>query len=199
MASYIQASLPVPFVGDPGTVIGLRALLEEAYGKDAVSGFTKLQVLYETSPGYTPYSYWNPKDPSATTILRNGKTLEAGRSSTIRDEDSLDAYALQAGNLIYANVIVAVKTAAGNFQNLRLQTVPGELAGDDAFDGGEGANRMVGGAGNDRLIGGKGADNLTGGAGADRFVFETQSGRDRIDDFHQAQGDRIDLSGRPMR
>lgn len=135
MIKYIQASLPVPFVGDPGTVIGLRALLEQAYGKEAVSEFTKLEVYYADVADYTPYSYWDPENPSATTILRNGRALEADRSYTISSQDQIDAYSLSAGNLIFANVEIAIKTAAGNYQNLRLQTVPEELKADHAFDG----------------------------------------------------------------
>ncbi|MCJ2128571.1 calcium-binding protein [Methylobacterium sp. E-045] len=135
MITYTPASLPVPFFGDPGATIGLRALLEQAYGKEAVSEFTKLQISYATTPGYTPFSYWNPDAPSATTVLRHGKVLEADKTYTIFNQSQLDDYSLKAGNLIYANVDIAVKTAAGQYQDLRLQTVPGELKGQDAYDG----------------------------------------------------------------
>ncbi|WP_311274896.1 calcium-binding protein [Methylobacterium sp. WCS2018Hpa-22] len=135
MITYTPASLPVPFFGNPGATIGLRALLEQAYGKEAVAEFTKLQISYATTPGYTPFSYWNPDIPSATTVLRNGKTLEDDKTYTIFNQTQLDDYSLKAGNLIFANVEIAVKTGAGQYQNLRLQTVPGELKGQDAHDG----------------------------------------------------------------
>ena len=68
-------------------------------------------------------------------------------------------------------------------------------------DGSAGAEWIVGLGGNDRLVGHEGADVLTGGAGADIFVYLTRddSGttiatEDRITDFSQADGDRIDLS-----
>jgi serralysin len=81
--------------------------------------------------------------------------------------------------------------------------------GNDLGDGGDGSDSIYGGAGNDTIFGGAGADRLGGGVGkdvlkgdggADRFVFVGPSdsttgiaGRDRIDDFRRAQGDRIDL------
>jgi serralysin len=69
-------------------------------------------------------------------------------------------------------------------------------AGDDTLSGGAGNDRIDGGAGNDAISGGAGRDVLVGGVGADRFVFADLSdrGRDRIEDFDAAQGDRIDVS-----
>jgi Ca2+-binding RTX toxin-like protein len=73
--------------------------------------------------------------------------------------------------------------------------------GDDRLIGGAGADRLHGGGGDDVLIGGFGTDRLSGGGGADLFVFRLTEGsepgaalRDRIGDFSQAEGDRIDLS-----
>ena len=68
------------------------------------------------------------------------------------------------------------------------------------IQGNRGANILDGRDGADVLIGGGGRDQLTGGTGADTFRFgEGDTGRttaaaDRILDFSQAQGDRIDLS-----
>lgn len=75
--------------------------------------------------------------------------------------------------------------------------------------GNAGANRLLGEGGNDELRGGAGSDWIEGGAGrdkmfgggdADTFVFRdgdfaglTKSSCDTINDFRQAQGDRIDL------
>lgn len=80
------------------------------------------------------------------------------------------------------------------------------IYGNDAnntLEGGDGADRIVGGAGNDTIIGDSDRDATTGGAGADTFVFRTvddfdmglgaQYG-DKINDFSQAEGDRVDLS-----
>ena len=63
---------------------------------------------------------------------------------------------------------------------------------DDQLRGGQGADRLSGGLGNDRLVGGQGNDELNGGEGADTFVFTSQSGHDRIEDFET--GDRISLA-----
>lgn len=91
-------------------------------------------------------------------------------------------------------------------------------AGSDRLEGGNGADLLYGGADNDgvlgdagndtlygeagidTLIGGTGADQLFGGLGADTFLFQTGdtgttiATADRIRDFAQAQGDRIDLA-----
>lgn len=73
-------------------------------------------------------------------------------------------------------------------------------AGDDRLEGGLDKDIIEGGGGDDLIIGGEQRDTMTGGAGADRFRFdalEDFSGEaqfaDRIVDFSQAQGDRIDL------
>jgi serralysin len=57
-----------------------------------------------------------------------------------------------------------------------------------------GKDYLYGGDANDILNGGKGRDFLWGDAGADMFTFSVKSGRDDIQDFSSAQGDRIDLS-----
>jgi Ca2+-binding RTX toxin-like protein len=75
-------------------------------------------------------------------------------------------------------------------------------AGADMLSGGDGADYLDGNAGDDTLEGGAGFDELRGGAGADRFVFAavadappvTTTRLDRIVDFNQAEGDRIDFS-----
>ncbi|MBV1916948.1 MAG: M10 family metallopeptidase C-terminal domain-containing protein [Sphingomonadaceae bacterium] len=66
---------------------------------------------------------------------------------------------------------------------------------------GSGEDTLLGGDGNDLLDGGPGRDLLIGGAGADLFVFAdgdfagiSASTSDRIEDFSQSEGDRIDLS-----
>ena len=75
--------------------------------------------------------------------------------------------------------------------------------GQDRLVGGAGADVLDGGTGNDILIGGLGRDVLTGGFGADVFRFlstddlpapHDRIGPERITDFSQAQGDKIDLS-----
>lgn len=55
-------------------------------------------------------------------------------------------------------------------------------AGDDKLVGGAGDDRLYGGDGNDVLTGQTGNDLLDGGAGDDTYVFDAQSGQDRIVD-----------------
>jgi len=64
--------------------------------------------------------------------------------------------------------------------------------GNDTLYGGRDDDMLFGDGGNDILVGGLGANTLTGGAGADTFVMNA-AGRDTILDFHQSEGDRIDL------
>ncbi|WP_340588073.1 calcium-binding protein [Erythrobacter alti] len=72
---------------------------------------------------------------------------------------------------------------------------------DDMLEGRAGADKLFGGLGNDILIGGADRDALEGGAGADMFVFDDGDfaglrahNADRITDFKDYQGDKIDLS-----
>lgn len=74
--------------------------------------------------------------------------------------------------------------------------------GNDTLSGQSGFNRLNGDAGNDLILGGinqdfinggTGNDILTGGLGADRFIFESNHGSDRINDYTDGT-DLIDLS-----
>ncbi len=76
----------------------------------------------------------------------------------------------------------------------------GGVGGDDWMVGSGGADDIRGGPGADRLAGWIGADLLRGDAGADRFQYygtaeSTATTRNRIVDFTQADGDRLDLVG----
>lgn len=66
---------------------------------------------------------------------------------------------------------------------------------DDSLWGAAGQDVLAGGGGNDTLSGGLGRDTLSGNAGADTFAFASllAARGDRITDFRQADGDRIDL------
>ena len=76
-------------------------------------------------------------------------------------------------------------------------------AGNDTLQGDAGSDTLLGGLGSDTLNGGAAQDTLTGGLGeADTFVFtstadtgNTAATRDRITDFEEAGGDKIDVSG----
>ena len=55
--------------------------------------------------------------------------------------------------------------------------------GNDVLIGGQHQDTLIGGDGNDRLIGQQGDDLMTGGDGGDVFIFDPNSGHDRITDF----------------
>lgn len=79
--------------------------------------------------------------------------------------------------------------------NERANTLDG-AEGDDKLDGGAGNDTLLGGDGDDVLAGGTGADWMDGGIGSDIFVFEAESGLDRILDFSAgAGGDVASLVG----
>jgi len=65
----------------------------------------------------------------------------------------------------------------------------------DIITGNGAANILEGQGGNDVLTGKGGNDTLTGGTGADIFAFGPGSGADTITDFHDSEGDRLDLRG----
>lgn len=71
-------------------------------------------------------------------------------------------------------------------------TLLGGSGADDIFNGG-GDDLVDGGTGNDTIRSGGGDDTLTGGAGSDLFVFISDHGDDRIEDFNIAD-DTLDLA-----
>jgi Ca2+-binding RTX toxin-like protein len=76
-------------------------------------------------------------------------------------------------------------------------------AGNDTLQGDAGSDTLLGGLGSDTLNGGAAQDTLTGGLGeVDTFVVAsitdtgtTAATRDRITDFEEGVGDKIDVSG----
>ena len=83
-----------------------------------------------------------------------------------------------------------------------LDNVLAGLEGNDTLLGFAGRDDLDGGMGRDLLVGGAGQDFATGGDGADRFIYFdgdfaglTLRTADRIRDFDQSEGDRIDLRG----
>ncbi|MBU8539802.1 calcium-binding protein [Falsiroseomonas tokyonensis] len=92
----------------------------------------------------------------------------------------------------------------GNFDDALTGTGGTETlsggGGGDTLSGQGGIDRLYGEAGKDWLVGGAGADFLFGGAEADTFRYLSigdstvaATGRDRIRDFNQAEGDRLHL------
>ncbi len=142
---YTETGSPVSLVADTGQEASLRALLERAFGSEAVARWGTVTVGYRSGAAYGGFGYWNDGDASVTQILRDGVPLAADAETTIAADD-LDRLTLRAGNLIYANVRIAVRTAsvpADAFQVFTLQTVPTRLARTDALDGMVSADEIV--------------------------------------------------------
>jgi len=104
-----------------------------------------------------------------------------------------------------AGVVVNLTTGTGSGGHaqgdtlVNIENLGGSQYGDTLL-GDAGHNILRGYAGNDVLVGAGGADTLVGDSGADRFVYSsvgdsnTTTGVDTIQDFSQAQGDKIDLA-----
>ena len=63
----------------------------------------------------------------------------------------------------------------------------GGFGGGDVLYGGGGDDVLKGEGGDDILYGGAGEDKLKGGGGKDVFVFDSQAGRDIIEDFREGE------------
>lgn len=78
------------------------------------------------------------------------------------------------------------------YGNLGADTCDGG-AGADLIRGGQDDDVLLGQSGDDWLSGDRGADTITGGSGADIFHSFAEAGIDRVTDFSQDDGDRIQL------
>ncbi|CAN7528500.1 CAP domain-containing protein [Phenylobacterium sp. LjRoot219] len=76
--------------------------------------------------------------------------------------------------------------------NLGIDVVIGGSGG-DTLRGGQGDDLVQGGAGADLIFGDLGVNTITGGAGADTFRNGAGVARDLVTDFHQAEGDRVQI------
>jgi RTX calcium-binding nonapeptide repeat (4 copies) len=65
--------------------------------------------------------------------------------------------------------------------------------GADQVRGGQGDDSITGGAGNDYISGDRGNDTESGGPGADLFHGSQDAGIDKVLDFNQTEGDRVEL------
>ncbi len=77
-----------------------------------------------------------------------------------------------------------------NFENIERFDITGTKY-NDFFHGRAGDDIFFGGKGNDVFKGGAGDDIFFGGEGSDRFVFNVNTGVDKVLDFSSAEGDQI--------
>jgi Ca2+-binding RTX toxin-like protein len=101
------------------------------------------------------------------------------------------------GNMTFGFAFSGNRGADKFTGNLGDDVITG-AAGRDTLAGAGGNDTLIGGSGDDVIAGGAGIDLLTGGLGADQFVFSgaaVLASGDKMTDFSQAEGDRVDLRG----
>lgn len=144
--------------------------------KGDVTGGTIAKILFEDDDHY------------GTTLAGIDVSLKAflsaAKSKTTADDLALFGAMLGGDDSLYGSISGDVIYGFG---------------GNDEISGDFGSDILDGGDGDDWLYGDSGSDELTGGLGADAFVYKDdfdsrEQGADRITDFSQADGDKIDLS-----
>lgn len=139
-------------------------------------------------------------------VLDGGAGRDLLNYVRFRDDVSVNLITGEAGGAAAGDDFTGFEDLAGGSGN---DILVGDTLANRLF-GGHGNDMLMGAAGNDVLVGNDDADTLVGGAGVDvlrgglgadifRFTAPGDSGvaggpRDRIVDFSQAEGDRIDLS-----
>ncbi|MGK9171257.1 M10 family metallopeptidase C-terminal domain-containing protein, partial [Inquilinus limosus] len=190
-ASYVTGAVGVTVNLTAGTGSGGDAQGDTLAGIENLSGSQGHDTLIGTS-GANALQGWNGND-----LLRGG----AG-ADVLDGGAGIDIATYHTG---LTGVVVSLVTgigAGGDAAGDTLTSIENLLGsqGNDSLVGNTGDNVLQGLNGNDVLTGAGGKDTLIGGAGADRFVYGSAAqspvgaGADRITDFSQAQGDRIDLA-----
>lgn len=152
-------------------------------GADCITGGTGMDYVdYSASSGAVTIdlSRWTAAGGDAAGDSLTGVDGVIGSAY----DDSLVGFddAVYSGSDVYTNIFYG----GGGNDTLDGRGSNDILYGGDDNDlilGGSGDDTLSGDAGDDRLAGGTGSDVLTGGSGADTFVFDGQSGTDRITDF----------------
>lgn len=166
-------------------LIGLRGSddLIGGYGNDIILGGSGNDLLDGGSgidrmiggSGNDVYYYDNPYDRIVETRFGGTDEVRAWIDAALPDH--------------VENLTLLESAANGTGNRLDNRIVGND--GANTLSGLAGEDMLQGGGGNDLLIGGTGRDTLVGGTGADIFDFSRGCGRDRIEDFSIAEGDRI--------
>ncbi|EIC21491.1 S8 family serine peptidase [Thiorhodovibrio frisius] len=144
--------------------------------------------------------YGNPEGETTETFFYTDRYADLASAEPWRQTLATDGEArINAAAVTSDTVIHLTPGITGEIAGTPFRLAPGsqvtEAIGGDGADalfaatwdsilfGGRGDDLLFGNAGADILVGGRGTDLMRGAAGADRFVFETDSGRDRIADF----------------
>ncbi len=132
---------------------------------------------------------------------RGGDIMFGGRGGDIYTVDNIHDMVIEKAGHGTDDVISSVSYSLKfltNVENLALSGLNAKNATGNANNNilaGNNADNVIRGLGGDDVInGGLGDDTLYGGAGADLFIFQHNSGHDRIVDFSADAGDVIDLS-----
>jgi len=113
---------------------------------------------------------------------------------TINGDGVVAIYISETHSVAFSNLTdVSALTAADFGFDESPDTPDPETSNDIVITGSDANDNLVGTEGNDLISSGQGNDLLTGGNGADRFIFNSDSGFNRIVDFGNGN-DVIDLS-----
>lgn len=180
--------------------------------------FAPVRIGFTAFTGYTfenTFRAW-PGEPSARDALDGWKSSHGHNILMLNLEDWAPltwnsvgiAFSGNFANLRFSEMTDSLgvpdikgTNGADTFETFKAGDRIFALGGNDTVKGLAGNDLIDGGTGNDTLTGGLGRDTLKGGTGADMFDFNVVAdspdgtGRDTIQGFSHAQGDRIDLAG----
>ncbi|MGK9247131.1 M10 family metallopeptidase C-terminal domain-containing protein, partial [Inquilinus limosus] len=189
--SYYTGSVGVAVDLATGKANSGEAQGDTLIGIENVSGSQGGDMLTGNA-GANTLQGWNGND-----VLRGG--AGADRLDGGAGIDTVSYYTSETGVTVNLSDGTGERGDAQGDRLAGVENVSGSQGGDWLI-GSIGANTLQGWNGDDTLWGAQGKDTLTGGIGADRFFYYAASesavgaNADRITDFSQVQGDRIDLS-----
>ena len=125
MATHLQWSLPMPFVGAAGATATLAPLLIKSFGASP-NGWSSFSLSY-VGPAQLKewdFSYWNPANPSVARWFVNGSVIGAGydNPTTVAGTQTNSAV-LHAGNDIGALAFITVPAGPNTYIDYWLATI----------------------------------------------------------------------------
>ena len=188
---------------DDADTMGMKRGLYGGAGDDTLNGGAGMDML-DGGSGNDTVTYAASMSADAAGVTVNlGTTIDLGTNGAT---DPGETPGLGVGDDAQGDQLTGIENLVGSDSNDLLVGNRGA----NTLTGGMGQDTLVGGGGDDVLIAGSGGTDATaeataqvliGGTGADTFVFTGEAegsppaeAADRIRDFNQSDGDKIDLS-----